>query len=79
MVYRGHVREGKVELSEPLALPDGAEVTVRLVKPRRKVAKTRRRATTLAERLAPFIGKAKGLPADFARNHDHYLYGVPKQ
>lgn len=26
-----------------------------------------------------FAGTAKGLPADMAANHDHYLYGTPKK
>lgn len=27
--------------------------------------------------LEEFAGKAEGLPADMARNHDHYLHGAP--
>ncbi len=34
---------------------------------------------TILDILRPFIGKIKGLPRDFAVNHDHYLYGVPKR
>jgi len=26
-----------------------------------------------------YAGVCKGLPSDLARNHDHYLYGVPKK
>lgn len=33
----------------------------------------------LLEMFRPFIGKVKGLPRDFAVNHDHYLDGVPKR
>ena len=36
-------------------------------------------APTWAEVFKDVIGKAKGLPADSADNHDHYLYGVPKR
>lgn len=35
----------------------------------------RGRVPTLTERLAPVIGKARGLPADLAAHHDCYLYG----
>ena len=35
--------------------------------------------TTLGQRLMKFAGTAKGLPTDLARNHDHYLYGMPKK
>ena len=34
---------------------------------------------TLLESLKPFIGIIKDMPPDMARNHDHYLYGTPKQ
>ncbi|MFN0010243.1 MAG: hypothetical protein ACKVS8_01220 [Phycisphaerales bacterium] len=34
---------------------------------------------SLLDLFRPFIGRVKGLPRDFAVNHDHYLYGVPKR
>jgi hypothetical protein len=34
---------------------------------------------TLADIFAAVIGKAEGLPPDMAEQHDHYLYGTPKQ
>jgi hypothetical protein len=34
---------------------------------------------TLADIFAAVIGKAEGLPQDMAEQHDHYLYGTPKQ
>jgi hypothetical protein len=82
MTARGKIKNGKVVLDDPNALPDGTEVEVRPAKKRRPAAKTRKpkaRPKTLAERLANVIGKATGLPPDAAANHDHYLYGVPKQ
>jgi hypothetical protein len=63
-------------------LPDGTEVEVRPVKKRSKAAKpakAKKPPRSLAERMAPFIGKAKGLPADMSLNLDHYLYGLPKR
>ena len=30
-------------------------------------------------RLKNFLGAARGLPSDMARNHDHYLHGRPKK
>jgi hypothetical protein len=36
-------------------------------------------APTLLERLKDFVGVLDGLPEDAATNHDHYLYGAPKQ
>ena len=34
---------------------------------------------TVREVLKDFVGVAEDLPADLARNHDHYLYGTPKK
>ena len=31
------------------------------------------------EALLEVAGSVKGRPADFAKNHDHYLHGAPKQ
>jgi hypothetical protein len=54
MTYKGHIKNGSVVLDEPVALPDGAEVTVDLVPAQRPVP--------LAELLKDVIGKATGLP-----------------
>ncbi len=78
MTYRGRVQNGVVVLSDPRALPDGTEVRVSPVT-RSPARKSRARGRTLAERLLKHAGKAKGLPADLAANHDHYLYGTPKR
>ncbi len=72
MTYKGHVKNGVVVLDEPAGLPDGAEVEVRPVE-------EPEREPTLGEMLMKHAGVAKGLPSDLARNHDHYLYGVPKK
>lgn len=34
---------------------------------------------SLSRLLLKYAGKAKGLPRDLARNHDHYLHGTPKR
>lgn len=67
MVLDGTVVNGHVVLdpSQP-KLPEGAKVRVELVD-----------EPTLAF-LLKYAGKAKGLPADFAEHHDHYLHGKPK-
>lgn len=72
MTYRGRVRNGGVVLDEPVQLPEGAEVEVR-------VLSEEAQEPTVGDMLMKFAGKAKGLPPDLARNHDHYLYGVPKK
>ena len=35
-------------------------------------------AAPVYDALAEFVGAFEGLPADLARNHDHYLHGTPK-
>lgn len=71
MTYHGHIENGMVVVEGPLDLPDGTEVRI---EPINRSAKT-----TLGQRLMKFAGTAKGLPSDMARNHDHYLYGMPKR
>ena len=77
MTYKGHTENGVVVLDEPADLPDGARVTVDVCGA--DEAPAGGEVPTLAETLAPFIGKAVGLPTDAAENHDHYLYGTPKK
>ena len=85
MTVRGKVKNGKIILDDPKVLPEGTEVEVRPVKKRRKAAKAtktgkaKRGPRSLAERLAPFIGKVRGLPPDMSVNLDHYLYDLPKR
>jgi hypothetical protein len=82
MTLRGRIKNGKILLDKPKALPEGTEVEIRPVKKPRKAAKkpkSKTRPRSLAERYAPFIGKAKGLPSDMSINLDHYLYGLPKR
>ena len=82
MTVRGTVKKGKVLLNDPTALAEGTEVEVRPVKTRKPKAEVRKPngdRRSLAERLAKVIGTAAGLPPDAAVNHDHYLYGLPKQ
>ena len=33
----------------------------------------------LSRLLLEFAGKAEGLPADMAEQHDHYLHGTPRR
>ncbi len=70
MTYKGRVKNGVVVLDKPAKLPEGTRVAVRTRK---------RRGATLGDRLMEFCGVVKGLPRDLARNHDHYLHGMPKK
>jgi hypothetical protein len=72
MTYKGRIKNGVVVFDEAPPLPDGAEVEV-------KVAPAKKERSALGRKLLKFAGKAKGLPPDMAKNHDHYLYGLPKK
>ncbi len=71
MTYRGTVRGGIVVLDDPTGLAEGTEVEVA------PLSETKQ--PTWAEVWKDVIGKAKGLPSDSSRNHDHYLYGTGKR
>jgi hypothetical protein len=79
MVYRGRVKKGVVVLDEPTALPEGAEVRVEPVADEKGEPLLDENGLTLGQKLLKHAGKAIGLPPDLAMNHDHYLYGTPKQ
>ncbi|MDO8630912.1 MAG: hypothetical protein Q7R41_10505, partial [Phycisphaerales bacterium] len=74
MVYRGHIRDGRIELDEQVRLPEGAPVEVSLT-PQLPAAAEDEFGPTLYERLKPVTGIANGLPPDASINVDHYLYG----
>lgn len=78
MIYRGIVKNGVVVFEGDVVPPDGSEVSVRPRNGRLRTPK-HTKTKTAYERLKPFIGKVTDLPADFAENHDHYLYGVSKR
>ncbi len=78
MIYRGYVKNGVVVLDECVSLPEGTEVKVEALVD--ETAPNREsEIPTLYERLEPVIGMAKGLPPDFAENHDHYIHGSPRK
>jgi hypothetical protein len=79
MVYRGYVKNGVVVLEGSVALPEGLEVRVELPSHAPAEATREENRQTLGQRLLKHAGKAVGLPVDAARNHDHHLYGSPRQ
>jgi hypothetical protein len=78
MVYDGHVENGLVVVDAPVTLPDGTKVKVE-IPPAAGEELPEESLPTLYQQLAPLVGAAKGLPADLARNHDHYLHGQPRK
>jgi hypothetical protein len=78
MVYRGRIKNGEIVLDDVVRLPEGAEVAVSLLEPISDQA-DEKVIPTLYDRMKPFIGAAEGLPSDLSEQHDHYLYGLPRQ
>ncbi|HOD82676.1 MAG TPA: hypothetical protein PKG77_14750 [Phycisphaerae bacterium] len=76
MTYRGRVKDGIVVVEGPECPPEGAQVSIRVLKGRRR---KQRKPSSMYEHYKSVIGTAKGLPPDASVNHDHYLYGLPKQ
>jgi hypothetical protein len=72
MSFEGTVQNGVVVFDHQQQLPDGTRVEVIVQDPAVK-------KPTLRERLAKLAGTVDDLPADMARNHDHYIHGAPKK
>ncbi len=70
MKYRGHVKNGVVVLDQGSQLPEGATV---------HVAPVNGCSRNLANNLRKLAGRARNMPSDMARNHDHYLHGIRKK
>lgn len=79
MIYRGRVKDGVVVLDDEVKLVEGAQVLVQLPSEASDLELLDEIGETLAQKMLRFAGRAKGLPSDLARNHDHYLHGAPKQ
>ncbi|MCY3021871.1 MAG: hypothetical protein NTW87_22910 [Planctomycetota bacterium] len=85
MTYHGKVQNGVVVLDKAAMLPDGTAVTVAVGgRARRKVRGPRRgdapRIWKTMLELAKWAETLPcSLPEDLARNHDHYLHGLPKK
>ena len=70
MTIRVKVHNHRIELPPDFDVPEGAEVQVTIPEAA---------DSSLPERLASFVGSVRSGVGDLADNHDHYLYGVPKQ
>jgi hypothetical protein len=72
MVYFGKVRNGKIELDQATAIPEGTVVRIEPVA-----------TTPSATESDPVYHLADlavdGGPSDLASEHDHYAYGTPKR
>jgi predicted DNA-binding antitoxin AbrB/MazE fold protein len=68
---------------EPLALPEGTRVHLRVEEENGSeqpaASRSEGQAPTLLERLKNVVGSINDLPEDSSTNLDHYLYGRPKR
>ena len=85
-MIRGRVQKGVVVLDDPKSLEDGAEVSVRPLKPKNSplksqnsTVKTKKKSVTVSQGLLRLAGKAKDLPPDASQNLEHFLYGHTKR
>jgi hypothetical protein len=82
MTYQGKVQGGVIVLADGLTLPEGTEVTVVPRAPEPEV-EPQKHAPSSLETMIALADWAESqpcdLPEDLARNHDHYLHGLPKR
>ncbi|HEY8665931.1 MAG TPA: hypothetical protein VIL86_04655 [Tepidisphaeraceae bacterium] len=74
MTYRGKIEKGLLVIEEPIAFPEGTQVTVDIA----PVQEAMEQGVSLYQRYKSIIGIAPDLPDDMAKNHDHYAHGAPK-
>lgn len=77
MTFIGKVSKGAILLPPDAHLPEGAEVEIRPLTTKR--ANPELSTNELTDDLVRLSADVHGLPADLARNHDHYLHGLPKR
>ena len=75
MTITAKVHNHRIELPPDFVVREGAEVRVTLP----DEATVEEQPTSLFDSLKDIIGKAEGLPDDFAAEHDHYIHGTPKR
>ncbi|HEX4589359.1 MAG TPA: hypothetical protein VH120_05485 [Gemmataceae bacterium] len=76
MIYNGIVANGAVVLENGAQIPEGTQVTVLV---RTESPTTPALDEPTMKWMLKYAGKAIGLPADMAEQHDHYLHGTPKR
>ncbi len=87
MEILGKVKGNVIVLKDSDALPDGTVVRVEPVEAAQPAkagvpsepGEEPRDGPTIWEKLLRLAGTVDGLPTDLARNHDHYLHGLPKK
>ena len=76
MTLLGYIRNGRIELDQPLSLPEGAKVQIEILD---GVNQHETSGQTLGEKLLNYAGRITDAPSDLAEQHDHYLHGTAKK
>ena len=71
MELEGVVHNGVIVPDDATALPEGTRVRITLAPLEKPIP--------FGERFAQFKGAVPGLPADLAKQHDHYRLRTPKR
>lgn len=79
MTIDGHIENGQIVLDDVVPLAEGMKVRVELLPSGAEQPTEDEQVPTLYERYKSVIGIIDDLPPDFARNHDHYIHGLPKK
>jgi hypothetical protein len=74
MTFITKIANGAIVLPPEVHLPDGTEVRVEPIVS--SAAKSRRERAATLRKLAAAMPE---LPADLAKNHDHYIYATPRR
>lgn len=75
MTITAKVHNHTITLPPEVVVDDGAEVQVTLPEP----APAKTEPASFLDSIRDLIGSAKGLPDDFAAEHDHYIHGTRKR
>lgn len=71
MELQGVVHNGVIVPDDATALPEGTRVQI--------IVTAVDKPKPFGERFAQFKGAVPGLPADLAKQHDHYRLGISKR
>lgn len=75
MIYRGHIKNGKIVLEDDVQLADGTFVRVETVS---SSEPSNGSGQSLFDAVKPLVGSLS-LPEDYAQQHDHYVHGTSKK
>ncbi len=74
MTLLGYIKNGRIELDQPLSLPEGTKVQIEILDGTQEIT-----GQSLGERLLKYAGRITDAPSDLADQHDHYLHGTAKK